>query len=673
MKMRVMVGVLVALLALLTGLTMVLGQGDDFSGTVPAPPFAEGLDWLNVPGPLTWEALRGKVVLLDFWTYGCINCIHIIPDLKRLEAEFADELVVIGVHSAKFENEGDTENIRQIIQRYEIEHPIVNDSEFAVWSTWGIRAWPTVMVIDPAGNVFSYISGEGIYGALQPVIQGMVAQFDAQGLINRDPIEMTPETEARPETLLAFPGKVLADAEGGRLFIADSNHNRIVVADLETYEVLAVIGGVEPGNQDGDYATARFYRPQGMALSENGTILYVADTENHTLRAVNLETQTVTTLAGTGRQARFSTNGGFGLDVALNSPWDLVRVDGVLYIAMAGPHQLWSYDIATGEIAVHSGSGREDIVDGAHAEAALAQPSGITTDGQRLYFADSEASAIRIADVDLAGGVETIVGTGLFDFGDRDGVADEVLLQHPLGVVYVDGLLYVADTYNSKIKVIDPATRQATSLTGDVVGGFRDGSLADALLDEPGGISYANGRLYVADTNNHAIRVIDLESGQVFSVVFPNREVLQADRESVVAAAPFTGDVVVLEPQHVAAGDGAITLNVMMPEGYKFNDIAPFTAAWQPAGQVVAIAPDDQVQRVVEPEMPLTIPVALREGSADLAVDLLIYYCESVNENFCFVERVRVSAPVVVSEEGDEVALLIEHTVSPPQETAPGF
>ncbi len=671
MKKRVVFAGLLAVLISLAGLAPALGQGDDFSGTVPAPPFADGLDWLNVPGPLTWDNLRGKVVLLDFWTYGCINCIHIIPDLKRLEAEFAEELVVIGVHSAKFDNEGDTENIRQIVQRYEIEHPVVNDGDFVVWRAWGIQAWPTLMVVDPEGNVFDYHSGEGIYAVMQPVIQGMVAQFDAEGLIDREPIEVTLETEARPETLLAFPGKVLADAEGGRLFIADSNHNRIVVADLETYEVLDVIGGVEAGNRDGDYAMARFDKPQGLALSEDGSILYVADTENHTLRAINLETQIVWTLAGTGRQADFSTNGGYGLDIALNSPWDLVLVDGTLYIAMAGPHQLWRYDIAAGEVAVHSGSGREDVVDGAHAVAELAQPSGITTDGERLYFADSEASAIRISDIDPDGGVETIVGTGLFDFGDRDGVADDVLLQHPLGVVYVDGLLYVADTYNSKIKVIDPSTRESTSYVGDTAGGYRDGTLEEALLDEPGGISYADGRLYVADTNNHAIRVIDMEAGTVSSVNFPNREALQADREAVAAAAPFTGDVVPLEAQNAAAGDGEITLNVIVPEGYKFNDIAPFTAEWLADGQVVTIPPDNLVQRIVEPEMPLTIPVTLGDGSADLSVDLTIYYCEAVNENFCFVERVRVNAPVVVSAEGEGAGLLVEHTVSPPQETAP--
>ncbi len=647
-------------------------SGQDYAGRVPAPAFPEGLDWINVPGPLTWEDLRGKVVLLDFWTYGCINCMHIIPDLRRLEAEFADELVVIGVHSAKFENEGNTENIRQIVQRYEVVHPVVNDRDFVIWQQWGIRAWPTVMVVDPLGRVFGYHSGEGVYAVVQPIIAGMVAQFDAQGQIDRTPIDLAPETSTRAESLLAFPGKVLADAAGGRLFIADSNHHRIVVADLETYVVLAVIGGTESGNVDGNYAVARFNRPQGMALSEDGRILYVADTENHTIRAVDLGAQAVTTVAGTGYQAYTRNPDGPALQVPLNSPWDLVVVGSQLYIAMAGPHQLWRYDIAGGTITVHSGSGIEGIADGAHASAQLAQPSGITTDGEVLYFADSEASAIRESDLDPAyGQVRTLVGTGLFDFGDQDGVGRAARLQHPLGVVYADGLLYVADTYNSKIKTINPETGEVRSLVGSAAGGYIDGSFDEAMFDEPGGLSYANGRLYVADTNNHAIRVIDLEAQTVSTIRFPNPEALQAGREAVVAAAPFTGREVTLDPQTSSAGAGVITLDVQVPEGYKFNGLAPFSADWHPDGVVVQIAEENRSQRIIEPEMPLTVPVTLAEGEAALSVDLYIYYCEAINENLCFLDRLRVNAPVSVDGAAGQPALRVEYAVVPPV-VAPG-
>lgn len=650
------------------------GVGQGYTGDVPAPAFPQNLDWINTSEPLTWEMLRGKVVLLDFWTYGCINCMHIIPDLKRLEEEYADELVVIGVHSAKFRNEGDTENIRQIVQRYEIAHPVVNDHEFAVWNRWGVRAWPTVILIDPEGRVFGYHSGEGVYPVLQPIIAGMIAQFDASGLINRQPVSAIVGLDAAADTLLAFPGKVLADAEGGRLFVADSNHNRILVADLATYEVRDVIGGIEAGSADGAYGVARFYRPQGLALSADGRTLYVADTENHLLRAVDLENRTVSTLAGTGQQADGRNYGSVGPEGALNSPWDLVRVGNTLYIAMAGPHQLWQYNLITGELGIQAGSGIEGLVDGPRSRAQLAQPSGITTDGEVLYFADSEASAIRESEIDSTGVVRTLVGTGLFDFGDRDGIGDDVLLQHPLGVVYARGNVYVADTYNSKIRILNPLTREVTSLTGDPAGGYRDGSVVEALFDEPGGISYASGILYVADTNNHAIRAIDLDAGTVSTVQLVGLDAAQpeaggqeSERSRPVASPlpPFVGQEVTLEPQSAAAGEGTLTLRFQLPEGYKLNTLATSYVNWYPDNVAIQFDGGPLVYTIADLNEPVVAPVSLAEGTGELTADLMIFYCEAVNESLCFVERVRLQQPLEIGTEGTP-DLVIEHAIVPP-------
>ncbi|NNC74314.1 MAG: redoxin domain-containing protein, partial [Acidimicrobiia bacterium] len=248
--------------------TTTLGQS--FAGTDPAPEFPDGLDWLNTEAPLSIAELRGKVVLLDFWTYGCINCIHIIPDLERLETEYPDELVVIGVHSAKFASEGDTENIRQIVLRYGLEHPVVNDRDFEVWQTWGANAWPTVVIIDPAGNVVGGHSGEGVYDVTQPVIASLVAEFGANGVLDRSPVSFALEADGLPETILSFPGKVLADPVSGLLYIADSNHHRIVAADPATGDVIDVFGSGRRGFRDGDARSARFDQPQGMVLSSDG-------------------------------------------------------------------------------------------------------------------------------------------------------------------------------------------------------------------------------------------------------------------------------------------------------------------------------------------------------------------------------------------------------------------
>ncbi len=435
---------------------------------------------------------------------------HIFPQLRKLERQYADELVVIGVHSAKFPNEKDKDNLYHAVKRYELEHPVVNDAEFQVWQEYACRAWPTLMFIDPEGKVIGKHEGELSYQDFDRLIGQMVVEFDSQGLLKRQPVAYTKERD--PETPLSFPGKVLADEAGGRLFIADSNHNRIVVAGLNGV-VTQVIGSGDEGLADGEFASARFNHPQGMALA--GETLYVADTENHAIRQVDLASARVMTIAGNGNQGTRRSGLGPGRAMELNSPWDLAHHEGKLYIAMAGCHQLWLMTLADGEIGPYAGSGAESITDGPLSNATLAQPSGIVTDGERLYFADSETSAIRSAELDPNGKVRTIIGLGLFEFGDRDGDGHHVRLQHPLGIVHKDGVLYVADTYNHKVKEIMPIARSARTLLGAGVAGRRNGPGSEATFSEPSGLSIANGKLYIADTNNHQVRVADLDTREV--------------------------------------------------------------------------------------------------------------------------------------------------------------
>ena len=437
---------------------------------------------------------------------------HIFPQLRKLEEKFARELTVVGVHSAKFTAEKETENLRRAVLRYEIEHPVVNDRDFQVWQQYTVKAWPTLIFIDPAGKLVGKHEGEITLDAFDKLISDMVEEYDAQGLIRRSELRFKPEKEKEWERALSFPGKVLADAESDRLFIADSNHNRIVVTDLDG-NALHVIGSGDQGFKDGPFQTAAFYDPQGMALS--GDTLYVADTKNHAIRKIDLAAQEVTTLAGTGEQAKTFHQGGNGRFVALNSPWDVEISGDVLYIAMAGFHQLWSLDLRFNEARPYAGSGRERIVDGPLAEAQLAQPSGIVADDTKLYFTDSETSAIRSADLKSTGAVTSIVGQDLFTFGDVDGIGDQVRLQHPLGIDLDDGVLYITDTYNNKIKRIYPTTRGASSLLGTGKPGHTDGQADVAEFHEPGGISVAGGAIYIADTNNHAIRVAPLDTLEV--------------------------------------------------------------------------------------------------------------------------------------------------------------
>ena len=435
---------------------------------------------------------------------------HIFPQLRKLEEKYQEELVVVGVHSAKFTSEKDTANIEKAIRRLELEHPVVNDKDFRVWSQYSARAWPTLYVVDPEGNILGRHEGEITFDAFDRVIRDMITEFEVRGTLDRTPIPGLSVHKEEGGTL-SFPSKIIADEKGSRLFISDSNHNRVLSISLDG-KILDVIGGGDVGLEDGDYADAKFHHPHGLTLS--GDSLYVADTENHAIRRIDLRERRVETIAGTGEQARTFHDGGVG-SVALNSPWDLTCLDGMLYIAMAGFHQLWVMHLESGYVGPFAGSGREGIKDGSLRNAMLAQPTGIDTDGDTIYFADSETSAVRTATRGESGKVNTLVGTGLFDFGDKDGVGDRALLQHVQGVCWHEGMLYVTDTYNNKIKRIEPLTQAVVSFTGLGDTGFEDGPARAALFYEPEGLAIANGKMYIADTNNHAIRVATLSTGSV--------------------------------------------------------------------------------------------------------------------------------------------------------------
>ncbi len=473
----------------------------------PARPTLDGATgWINADGPIHLDQLRGKVVLLDFWTYCCINCHHVLPDLAKLEAKYKNQLVVIGVHTAKFEAEKDTENIRSKVREYGIKHPVANDANQVIWDRFGARSWPTLALIDTAGQPVRSYAGEGHYAELDAAIAQLVAKARARGELDETPVEFPADSGRGAEGGLLYPGKVAADPKGNRLFISDTGHNRVVVTDLDG-QFIEAIGDGKAALKDGTFAASSFSRPQGLTLFED--ILYVADTENHALRAVDFKAGTVRTVAGTGEQGQAYEGGGPGATTAISSPWDVLPIPGtrILAVAIAGTHQIWRYDIARGTVAHWAGSGYENIQDGPLAQARFAQPSGLATDGQHLFVADSEVSALRSISLATDHRVTTIVGSGLFNFGDIDGQGPAVRLQHDLGLAYGGGKLYVADTYNNKIKVCDPRTKTVQTLVGTHDRGRGD---QPPQFNEPGGLALVGETLYVADTNNHQIRAVDL-------------------------------------------------------------------------------------------------------------------------------------------------------------------
>ena len=616
---------------------------------VRAPEITGGRGWLNTDKPLTIAALKGKVVLLDFWTYGCINCIHIIPDLKKLEAKYPNQLVVIGVHSAKFQNEKETENIRRIILRYEIEHPVYNDSEYAVWQSYGIRAWPTQVLIDPAGYVVGGVSGEGNYEVIDEAVGKLIEDFRKKGELNEEPLKLVLERAKVGDLPLAFPGKILADATRDRLFIADSNHNRIVVTKLDG-TLVETVGTGDAGATDGAFDKATFYRPQGLALA--GDSLYVADTENHLIRRIDLKSRTVETIAGTGQQTRQYFKTGPALTVALSSPWDLQLVGRVLYIAMAGPHQIWQMDLDKNEVSTFAGSGREARLDGPLLESGFAQPSGLATNGTTIYVADSESNIIRAIDIS-SGKVETLVGGDLFEFGDEDGSGDDVRLQHPLGLVTLGDKVLIADTYNHKIKQLDPKKQTVSSLFGTGKPGQTDGK--SPSFYEPGGLTIANDKLYVADTNNHAIRVVDLKTKQTSTLRINGLNPPAKNMQALETASGPNAEEVTVAAQRLRAGtSGSLQIEVELPPGYHLNPMAPQRYKISVDGKSLTVDEKNAARASKDLKLPLRIPLnAVGAGSATVRAQVTLFYCREDNTGTCRIKTLVWQAPVEVVRDGN--------------------
>ncbi len=480
---------------------------------VHAPDFdLSGLRWFNVDGPISLEDARGRLVILDFWTFCCINCIQIIPTLKRLERAYPEDVIVIGVHSPKFSAEKDAANVELAISRYGIEHPIIHDPDFEIWQAYGVRAWPTLMFIGPEGELLGQASGEPDPDRLMEGVGEMIEDFRRQGVMSPAPLLLTPSAE--PAGNLSFPGKMkpLTWRDEQLWAVVDGGHHQIVVLAPDGAERLRVGSGAD-GFTDGGLDDATFDQPQGLACADG--LIYVADTGNHAIRAIDLEAGAVTTLAGINRRGPALSQAEPAVGAALASPWDLaLSSDGnLLYFANAGTHQLGALDFAAATVQRLAGDGGEDIVDGPAATARLAQPSGLalSADGKSLYFADSETSSVRAVDLE-AETVDTLVGAGLFEFGHVNGAFGQARLQHALGVALDshDNLL-VADSYNAAVRLLDLKSREARDFDG---GAFTCTDDVCLPLGEPAGIvdDATNGRVFVVDTNNHRILAYDTEA-----------------------------------------------------------------------------------------------------------------------------------------------------------------
>lgn len=498
-----------------------------YAGAVRAPEFPTDAVWIG-GAPIRLSDLRGTVVLLDFWTSGCINCMHILPDLHRLQLAFPGQLQVIGVHTPKFPAEKDPERLALAVDRLDIHHPVVSDPDYAIWQSFTVDAWPTLVFIDPGGRVVARHPGEFDYDRVHAFVQHLIevgsdrkpASVISPSLPDGRVDKRFGKSEGHDPSVdresLRFPGKLVIDHERNHLVIADSGNCRILITTLNG-KIQTVIGSGSPGASDGDFTAVTFTSPQGIALAPDGQSMIVADTGNHLLRRIDLVTEQVHTIAGTGRRG-LPAAGGPARQIAIASPWDVIWFEGRYLIAMAGLHQIWSYDPVADRLEILAGTGVESIHDDRFADATFAQPMGLTALGRSVYVADAESSAVRALDFER-GRVRRLLGRGLFHFGDLDAIGDSVRVQHPQGIAAAmeDGqaVLYLADTFNNKIKRVHPVRRESETIAGTGEPGLIDGNALEAEFREPSGLTLHNGVLYIADTHNHVIRALDLATSEV--------------------------------------------------------------------------------------------------------------------------------------------------------------
>ncbi|XP_018400989.1 PREDICTED: NHL repeat-containing protein 2 isoform X2 [Cyphomyrmex costatus] len=636
--------------------------------------FPKGLEWFNVSEGLSLEQhLQGKIVLLDFFTYCCINCMHVLTDLEEIEKEVSveDGLVVIGVHSAKFSNERSSKNVLSAVQRYNIMHPVVNDVTLRMWHDMGITCWPTLVMLGPHNQPLAVFVGENHKDEILSYTKVAIAYFKSFNQISDHSLPLKPAHHLLPSSKdgLLFPGKltIFQLEQETKLIISDSGNNRIVITN-EHGRVEHVIGGYNQGFKDGDFKNARFNSPQGVCVLND--IIYVADNNNHAIRKIDLEKRIVSTIAGTGSQGCDRVGGRHGTDQALSSPWDVAiyhhkykdTTVPVLLIVIAGTHQIWALFLEdtiwwkekkypAGTCAAIVGNGQEENRNNTYPHAAaLAQPSGIAVvqECKVAFLADSESSTIRRLHLD-SGQVSAVCGgdknpTNLYAFGDADGKGHLAKLQHPLGVTWnhLDKRIYVADTYNHKIKSVDTTTGHCKTLFGD---GKPDRTFT---FDEPSDLAVSpNGNiLYVADTNNHALKIIDLKNEKISTMPIVSRRDSNRNTDSV-----FTFDTTV----NARGGELNISFNIVFSNDLKLNAGAP--QEWQvslPANTWTAKSLTGRLST------PISVKLPEEETCNQLPVTLNIMACTAdscvpLKLSVLFNVQRKADAPTVVTEEKELV------------------
>jgi thiol-disulfide isomerase/thioredoxin len=575
---------------------------------IHAPELAGAAGWLNTAAPLSMRELRGQIVILDFWTYCCINCMHVLPILRDLEERHRDDpLLVIGVHSAKFDAEKDASHILAAMRRYGVSHPVAVDSEMKIWSQYAVRSWPTLVIVRPDGTLAAIAPGE-----------------------------------------------------------PDSGHHRVLVLDAQG-SVIDFVGSGLRGQREGGFEECALDDPQGLAF--HGGVLYIADARAHLVWKADLMGRRLARFAGTGTLGRGPLLARTpALETALRSPWDLAPRGPELYVALAGSHQVAV--IQDGSIEPVAGNGREAQLDGPALSAAMAQPSGLSLQGEVLYVADSESSGVRAIDLRSRKIYSLAGGPGLFDFGDKTGAIEPGMLQHPLAVAATASAgLLVADTYNDKIKRFSPD-------------GLRLESFFEGGLEQPGGLCVLpDGDVLVADTNHHRIVQVAADGSRARELEVVGAPEARREKEPEAsglgprasggfkasgvaprAAGWFTTILQNPAGAGISPGDGRLILQIVTPEGFDLSKGAPWSLATEVSrrSDLVSVTPEfvrgeSRGGRSEEIVLHLSCTHE-RDVESELVVTLRSVACDALDHAACFPVQNSFRIPLRLLEQGQHEA-----------------
>nr|XP_039258687.1 NHL repeat-containing protein 2-like [Styela clava] len=664
--------------------------------------------WINTNRSLELDDFSGKLVLMDFFTYCCINCMHIMPFLHNLEKSHpvTSGFLVVGIHSAKFPNEKMDENINSAIFRNDILHPVVNDCEIKIWEEFGVTCWPTLILISPSGKVLFSIPGESHTSYVEMFVDVSLTFYNSRNALNKSPLSKLTYLDnssiqtGTDKTKLRFPGKIAIDDAGERMAISDSGNNRIIISSLNG-PICHIIGGEGSGFVDGIFDNAKFNSPQGIAWHGKNTV-FVADCNNHSIRKIDLIVKRVVTVAGTGVQGHDLEGGAQGLEQPISSPWDVIVggsprfPDGrsILYIAMSGSHQIWAFFLKTtdyqkgaelemGTCIRYAGNGKEENRNNSYPhKAGFAQPSGLSLNEEchTLYVADSESSTIRRINL-TNGAVQGLVGgdidpTNLFSYGDIDGKGREAKLQHPIGVAWDHkrDLLYIADTYNHKIKILNPKEKTCKTMAGN--------GRENLILNEPSGLACdpACENLYIADTNNHKIKVISLSSEETNSVdfniekYFENLSIDEFDGPIKMTVKPLTSKKVnaIILDQRIVNYNGTINISVTCP-GFHLNPDAPsvcqISYSFDKSPNLIYLLQSENFNisgkgvysfnvSKLEP-----LPKGINSIQLNIFIESVLYYCQD-DSGICKMHSYKAILPLLVDSSSEAMSTEVTLAIS---------